>query len=237
MTTRSRLSGAFAATVLVMATMGTPAVAGSTSGNFMVRLQGTVVDPDSSANVSIAGAPLAGADAEVSTEVLPTATLTYFFNNNLALELFCCFASLDAKGKGAIAGVDLGDFWVFPPALTLQYHFDERGGWKPYVGAGVQYIHFFSEGRSTLPGAPKIDLDDALGFTLQAGVDVSLGGGWYLNADVKKTWIETDATWNSGLGLVSADVDIDPWIFSVGVGYRFDLGSVFGSRHEAAVLK
>lgn len=236
--TRNRLSGAVAAAVLAMAAAaGGPAEAGSESGNFMVRVQGTVVDPDSSAKVSIAGAPLAGADAEVSTEVLPTATLTYFFNDNLALELFCCFASLDAKGKGAIAGVDLGDFWVFPPALTLQYHFNDMGGWKPYVGAGVQYIHFFSEGRSNLPGAPKIDLDDALGFTLQAGVDVSLGGGWYLNADVKKTWIETDATWDSGLGLVSADVDIDPWIFSIGVGYRFDLADVFGARHEAAVLK
>lgn len=237
--TRTRLSGAVAAVLAaaVWAAAGGAANAGSERGNFMVRVQGTVVDPDSSAKVSVAGAPLAGADAEVGTEVLPTATLTYFFNDNLALELFCCFASLDAKGKGAIAGVDLGDFWVFPPALSLQYHFNDMGGWKPYVGAGVQYIHFFSEGRSSLPGAPKIDLDDALGFTLQAGLDVSLGGGWYLNADVKKTWIETDATWTSGLGLVSADVDIDPWIFSLGVGYRFDLADVFGTHGGAAPLK
>ena len=201
----------------------------------MVRLQGTVVDPDSSASVRAGGVPLAGADAEVSTEVIPTATLTYFFNRNLAIELFCCFAQFDAKGKGAIAGADLGDFWVFPPALTLQYHFDSVGGWKPYLGAGVQYIHFFNEGRSNLPGSPRIDLDDALGFTLQAGVDIPIGDGWYLNADVKKTWIDTDASWR-GTG-ITAGVDIDPWIFSLGVGYRFDIGNVFGSRHEAAVLK
>lgn len=237
MMTRNGLSAAVFAATVAMAIMSASANAGSESGNFMVRVQGTVVDPDSSANVAIAGVPDPAADAEVSTEVLPTATLTYFFNDNLALELFCCFASFDAKGKGSIAGAALGDFWVFPPALTLQYHFNDMGGWKPYVGAGVQYLHFFSEGRSNLPGAPKIDLDDALGFTLQAGVDVSLGDGWYLNADVKKTWIETDATWDSGIGLVSADVDIDPWIFSVGVGYRFNLSDVFGARHEAAALK
>ena len=39
---------------------------------------------------------------------------------------------------------------------------------------------------------PSVDIDDAVGFTLQAGVDVSLGGGWYLNADVKKTWLDTE---------------------------------------------
>ncbi len=228
--TRMTIAQAAAVAVLALTATAAPAMAGSESGNFMVRVQGTVVDPDSSANV--AGMP--DADADVSTEVLPTATLTYFFNNNLAVELFCCFATFDAKGKGGIAGADLGDFWVFPPALTLQYHFDPVGGFKPYVGAGVPYIHFFGEGRSPDLGS-KIKLDDALGFTLQAGVDVSLGGGWYLNADVKKTWIETDVSW-PGAG-VRADVDIDPWIFSLGVGYRFDIGNVFGARHEAAVLK
>ncbi len=29
---------------------------------------------------------------------------------------------------------------------------------------------------------PSVDIDDVVGLTLQAGVDVSLGGGWYLNA-------------------------------------------------------
>jgi outer membrane protein len=211
--------------------LATPAAAGSESGNFLVRVQGTVLDPDSSADV--AGLPTA--DAEVDTEVLPTLTLTYFLNKNLALELFCCFAKLEAEGtRGPIDGVDLGDFWVFPPALTLQYHFDNFGGFKPYVGAGVQYIHFFSEGRSDLPGNPKIDLDDAVGFTLQAGVDISLGDGWYLNADIKKTWIETDASWS---GVTTADVDVDPWIYSVGLGYRFNLEDVFGARQPATALK
>jgi outer membrane protein len=225
--TRARILGAVIACAWGMAASAALALAGSETGNFLVRVQGTVVDSDTSADVSIGGALVPGADAEVETEVLPTLTLTYFLNKNLAVELFCCFAHLEAEGKGAIAGTDLGDFWVFPPALTLQYHFDPVGGFKPYVGAGVQYIHFFSEGTSDL--GPKIELDDAIGFTLQAGIDYSLGGGWYLNADVKKTWIDTDANWGP---TVSADVDIDPWIFSLGVGYRFDL---FGPRESAAL--
>jgi outer membrane protein len=212
----------------------TPAAAGDYSGDFLVRLQGTVVAPDASADVDLGTGVVAGLDADVSTEVVPTLTLTYFMTNNLAVELFCCFAKHEAEGKGGLAGTDLGDFWIFPPALTLQYHFDSMGGFKPYVGAGVQYIAFFSEGSSDLGGA-KINLDDAFGFTLQAGVDVELGQGWYLNADVKKTWLDTEASWDGTP--VTADVDVDPWIFSVGVGYRFNLSDVFGARHEAASLK
>jgi outer membrane protein len=53
------------------------------------------------------------------------------------------------------------------------------GAWKPYVGAGVQYINFFDTGTgANALGAAKVTIDDAFGFTLQAGLDVSLGNGW-----------------------------------------------------------
>lgn len=206
-----------------------PSSAGDNHGNFMARVGVTVVDPDTEADVSVVGIGLIpGADADVSTEVIPSLTLTYFFNRNLAVELFCCFAKHDVDGKGVLAGVDLGDTWIFPPALTLQYHFDSMSGFKPYVGAGIQYIKFFGEGRATGLGGAEMEIDDAIGFTLQAGVDIPLGDGWYLNGDVKKTWIEADAKWANGA--VTADVELDPWIFTVGVGYRFNLSDVFGGR-------
>jgi len=218
-----------------------PAQAGDTQGNFMVRVLGTVVDPASDVkSVTANGAAIAGADADVSTEVIPALTLTYFFDSNWAVELFCCFSRHNIDGKGSLAGLgEIGDAWIFPPVVTLQYHFAGLGPVKPYVGAGVQYIHFFSEGTgANALGASKVDIDDAFGFALQAGADISLGDGWYLNADVKKVWLGTDVTWhNTGLGTVKADVDIDPWIISAGVGYRFNLEDIFGGRRSAAVLK
>jgi outer membrane protein len=210
-----------------------PASAGSDEGNVMVRVLGTVVDPDTDATVRAAGIVIPGADADVSTEVIPALTLSYFLNKNFAVELFCCFAKHEIDGKGSIAFLgEIADTWIFPPALTLQYHFTGMGAWKPYVGAGVQYIAFFDEGvGANLLGATSVSIDDAWGLTLQAGLDVSIGNGWSLNADVKKTWLDTEISWN-GTG-VRADADLDPWIFSVGLGYRFNL---FGHGAEAAPI-
>ncbi len=201
------------------------AAAGDYNGDFMVRAGVSVVLPDTDAKVYSAGALVPGADADVSDRWIPSATLTYFFTPNLAAELFCCFSKHDVDGKGALAGADLGDTWIFPPIVTLQYHFTGMGRIKPYVGAGVQWIHFFSEGRSSTLGA-KLDIDDAFGFALQAGVDVEIGSGWYLNFDVKKSFIDADASWKGTS--YTADVDLDPWIVSANVGYRFNL---FGPRY------
>jgi outer membrane protein len=213
-----------------------PALAGDDHGNFMIRGLVTVVEPDTDATVRAGGAVIPGANAEASTEVIPATTLTYFFSDNLAVELFCCFAQHEIDGKGAIAGLgEIADTWIFPPALTAQYHFNSGGRFKPYVGAGLQYIAFFDEGvGQNRLGATSVDIDDGLGFTLQAGLDLSIGNGWYLNADVKKTWLDTEINWN-GTG-VRADADLDPWIFSAGFGYRFNLSDVFGHRAQTASI-
>jgi outer membrane protein len=219
------------------------------SGNFMVRLQATGVfsqDEVSSLRTST-GADLKalGFDAEVSDRFLPTATLTYFLSKNLSVELFCCFShhEVDLKPPPAAAALagKVAEAWLFPPALTLQYHFDGMGAIKPYVGAGVQYIHFFGEktGSNTL-AATGVDIDNAFGVTLQAGVDIAIGRGWYLNADIKKTWLDTTATWRNSAVTNSdivAKVDIDPLIVSAGIGYRFNLEDVFGRRTSYEALK
>lgn len=242
---------AFAALAMTFGLTQT-ATAGDYNGNFMVRVLGAgVITQDKLSTLdSMSGLPVsnlkaAGFDASISDEVVPAATLTYFLNRNVALELFCCFAqhqvNVDAPaGLAALSG-KVAETWIFPPAVTLQYHFDGLGAFKPYVGAGAQYIAFFSEetGSNTLQ-ASKVEIDGAFGLTIQAGFDVAIGNGWYLNADVKKTWLDTKATWhNSAItgGDIVAKVDLDPLIISAGLGYRFNLEDLFGRRTSRDPLK
>ena len=222
------------------------------NGNFMVRLQAAeVFTQDHLKSLrSVSGAPVrdlenAGFNAVVSDQLLPTATLTYFFNKNLAVELFCCFSrhhvDLSAPPAFSTLSGKVAETWIFPPALTLQYHFDGMGAFKPYVGVGAQWIHFFNEGTgSNTLQSSGVNFQDAFGVTLQAGLDVAIGNGWYLNADVKKSWLGTTAIWqNSAVtgGNIAAKVDLDPLIVSGGIGYRFNLEDVFGQRSASAQLK
>ena len=143
--------------------MPSPPSAGSDDGKIGIKVLGTVVDPDTDATVRAGGAVIPGADADVSTEVIPALTLDYYFTKNISAELFCCFAKHSIDGKGTIANLgEIADTWIFPPALTLQYHFTGMGKWQPYVGMGVQYINFFDTGTGiNRLGATEVTIDDA----------------------------------------------------------------------------
>lgn len=230
-----------------------PAAAGE-DGKWMVKIQALGVFPDTKgANVVLPnglgalGAPAGTVlvdGADVSDAWSLGADIGYFLTPNISLNLICCFAQHDVETGGqlrqAIGEQKIGKMWIFPPAVTANYHFTGLGAWKPYIGAGVQYIHFFDEkptGTLAALGVNKLTVDDAFGVVLQAGVDVHLGGGWYANADVKKVFLETDATYKAGnVTVARANIDLDPWIVAAGVGYRFNLEDLF-RRGSSAPLK
>jgi outer membrane protein len=178
------------------------------------RLLSVVPDDDSSTITVIGG------KAEVDDAITADVDFSYFFCDNIAAELTLTVSPHDVEAKNTSAGkIDLGDVKLLPPTLTLQYHFLPDEKIRPYVGAGVNYTIFFDEDHG--PTAVGIDYDDAFGFALQAGVDIGLDEHWALNFDVKKVWLETDVSVDALGTTVKTDVDIDPWLFGVGLGYRF----------------
>jgi len=48
-----------------------------------------------------------------------------------------------------------------------------------------------------------------------------LKGSWYLNLDVKKVYVKTKAHTSSGATRVSTTVHLDPYIYGIGIAYRF----------------
>ena len=60
---------------------------------------------------------------------------------------------------------------------------------------------------------------DGVGYALQAGVDVATQDRWSINLDVKKIYFNTKADINAGT--LNSKVNLDPWVVSAGVGYKF----------------
>jgi outer membrane protein len=217
------------AALLVSVVAAMPAQAGDSNGNMQVKVgvTGLIFDDETTST----SANVAGLSAEVNDTVIPTLMLNYYLSKNWSVELFCCFAQLNVHDKSGVAGGGkLASTWVFPPMLTAQYHFDGMGAFQPYVGAGVQYIHYF-DSSSNIGGS--VDFRDSWGFVLQAGTDVDLGDGWSLGFDAKKVWEDTKLTYSLP---AYAEHDLDPWVLTANLGYRFNLSDIFGSR-EAVPLK
>jgi len=198
--------------------LATPAVAADfktkEAGDILLRVRGIGVVPDESSSISVIGGQV-----DASNDYVPEVDISYFFTDNIAVELIAATTKHDMKAEGTTLGtVDLGDVGVVPPVLTLQYHFLTDNQFSPYVGAGLNYMFFYNEDA---PGGTvtQIDYDNGLGYALQAGFDVAIEGNWSINADVKKVFFNTDVSINNGA--IAADVDLDPWIFGLGVGYRF----------------
>ncbi|PTX58366.1 outer membrane protein [Kordia periserrulae] len=189
----------------------------NTFKKWQVRARFISIIPNESASIEAIGG-----DVSISTAYVPELDFTYFFTENWAAELILGTANHEVEAVNTAAGnIDLGDVWLLPPTLTFQYHYP-IGDFKPYVGAGINYTIFY--GADEGPVADDVDYDNSFGFAFQAGFDYALSEKWFLNLDVKKILIQTDATVNANSALgatVGADVDINPLVIGFGVGLKF----------------
>ncbi len=205
---------------LVATLLSSTAALAQEQSPWQFRLRAVSVSPDESASIS----PIGG-DVDISSQVIPELDITYFFNDNISAELILGVTKHDVKAVGTSLGdVDLGSIWLLPPTLTAQYHFAPGTQFNPYIGVGANLTLFFSEDLPNGSPLASIDYDASIGPALQAGVDIKLDAdsAWFLNVDVKKVWINTDVTIDAGaLGTVTADTDVNPWLFGVGFGRRF----------------
>lgn len=206
-----------------VAAFAAPAMAQTTTawempkkGDFIVT--GRVTDVFSQADNAITTA--AGADTglkvDVGDSVMPTLGFTYFLTDHVAVEAILGTTKHDIRAQGPGTDALVHETWVLPPVVTVQYRPLSSGRVSPYVGAGVNYMLFYS-GKDK--NGFTVDLDNGFGYALQAGADIGIQGPWSLNLDVKKVWFNTDANINDGA--LKSEVDLDPWVVSVGVGRKF----------------
>jgi len=192
-------------------------VAYAQDGNspLLVRVRVILVEPDESSDITAIGG-----EATADSSIVPELDISYFLTANIAAELVLAVTPHDISARGTTVGdVDLGDVWLLPPALTLQYHIAPDAKIRPYVGAGINYTVFLDEDPGSV--ATDIDYEDGFGYVLQTGVDVGITDQLAINVDVKKLYLNTDVEIDALGTTVQADVDLDPWIIGVGAAYRF----------------
>jgi outer membrane protein len=181
------------------------AFAQAKEGPWMVRVRAVNVQ---SVNEDSTGLGLA-----VNNKTIPEVDISYFLNKNVAVELIL---TVPQQHNLSSNGADIGTLKQLPPTLLAQYHFD-LPGYKPYVGAGINFTRFSNV--ELLPSYSGVDTDrNSFGAAIQVGVDIPLSGNMYLNFDVKKVYMGTDIyAGTTNLGTFK----IDPVLASVGLGWRF----------------
>lgn len=193
---------------------------------WQVRVRGVAVMPDASATIEAIGG-----DVNISDSFIPELDFTYFFTENLAVELILGTTKHEAHTVGSdlspigggIANVDLGEVWLLPPTLNLQYHREVFENFKPYIGAGVNYTIFYDADDFTT--VKSVSYDNSFGISTQIGFDYMFFEKFFFNVDFKyiflKTDVEVDASNLADSLSIPAEVEINPMLLGFGVGMKF----------------
>ena len=218
-----------------------PSLSFAEAGDWVVRARAVNISPNEDSSLgktvnNLLGAPVMspGAELAVSDKVIPELDISYYITKNIAAELILALGthhnvSITEDTNSVVGNQSLGSVNLLPPTLTAQWHFNPDQLIDPYLGAGINYTLMLDRNAKGSAGAingNKIKIDrDSWGYVLQGGVDVNLKNGWLLNADIKYVNIETDvqlkgAATDNQWRKVDA-LDINPWVFGIGIGKRF----------------
>jgi outer membrane protein len=168
------------------------------------------------ANRSDGGGPLDLPDnaVHINRKAFPELDVYYTFTPNIVAELVLTYPQ---KQEVTLEGTDIGSFKHLPPSLVAQYHFLPGQVFDPYVGAGLNVTWITSV--HLLGG--EADLKKiSYGAALDIGGDINVDKRWFVNVDVKYIDpLQSDVS-VVGVGKVTT-AKIDPFLYGIGVGYRF----------------
>lgn len=200
---KKRLSGVLGLALILAMGFATVAKAEEDYKKFGIRVRAIYVKPDESTNFD-------AARVKISDDIIPELDLEYFFMKNLSTELIAGVTRNDIKVGGQFAG----STWLLPPTLTVKYHPLAGDTISPYVGFGLNVTFPFN---SKLNGVKDFSVDNSVGWAAQAGADIRIKGDLYFNIDYK--YINADTKMK--VAGKKYDLDLNPHLFGIGVGYRF----------------
>ena len=196
------------------------------AGDIIVRAGAVTVDPkEDSSRVKVGGVAQAGTAATLNSDTQLGLNLAYMLSDNWAVEVLAATPFEHDIGTKGLGGMELGSTKHLPPTVSVLYYpMASSSAFQPYAGLGINYTWMFDDKLSSeaeAAGFSGLDLDDSWGLAAQLGMDYMLSDKVMLNAQIRYIDIETTGTTYAGASKVSVDVDIDPLVYMVGLGYKF----------------
>jgi outer membrane protein len=198
-------------------------------GDLILRAGFATVSPDDSSSNIVVGGDL-GVNVAVDNNTQLGLNIAYFLTNNINVELLAATPFVHDVNFGVSdplsTGDQLGEVTHLPPTITVNYYFNDASSqFQPYVGAGLNYTIFFDEeftSANDAAGLKDLSLDNSFGLAAQVGADYLLNDEWFINGSIRWIDINTEASFNlNGVEGSVDSIEIDPWVYSVTLGYRF----------------
>ncbi|WP_417663427.1 OmpW family outer membrane protein [Pseudomonas sp.] len=201
------------------------------AGDIIIRAGAITVDPNEDSSGVKSSLGNLGGSATVESDTQLGLNFAYMMTDHLGIELLAATFNHDVGVhglQGGLAGLngDLGNVKQLPPTLSLIYYpLDNNYALQPYAGIGINYTAFYDSDTSSsaeAKGYSNLDLDDSWGMAAQIGADYMIDDQWMVNGQVRYIDIDTNAHADlAGVGTLKLNVDIDPWVYMVALGYKF----------------
>ena len=223
----------FATSLLALA-IAAPAVQAHQAGDIIVRAGAITVDTNESTSTVKLDRPTAanlGGKSTLGNDTQLGLNFAYMVTDNWGVELLAASPfkhDVSIKGTSvSAANGKLGSLKHLPPTVSAVYYpLDSKSAFQPYVGAGITYTWFFDESVGSSAKAAGFDnfrVKNTWGWAAQLGADYMLTDKLMINGQIRYIDIDTTAyVDNNALGVrAKVDVDVNPFIYMVGLGYKF----------------
>ncbi|MDO9451432.1 MAG: OmpW family outer membrane protein [Stagnimonas sp.] len=187
-------------------TMAPQIQAASDEGRWLVRGGISHVEPKAD------NGQLSVGNISVNPHFDPSLNVGYFVTPNWAVDVLL---ALPFEHEFSINGSKAGSTSQLPPTVSLQYHFLPSAKVQPYVGVGANLTLFMDE---QLRSGNELKLEPSVGLAAQVGLDIPLNAKWRVGFDARYIDIDSKASVD---GQDVGTVEIDPYVLSVNLGYRF----------------
>ena len=218
---------------LIALALAAPVAHAHQAGDFILRAGAITTAPnEDSGDIKLDGTKVGGTKATLDSDTQLGLAFAYMLTDHIGLELLAATPFQHEVGvKGLGAGLDgkLANIKQLPPTLSLQYYpMEPNSRFQPYAGVGINYTLFFDEDLSSArkqQGFSNLKLQDSVGIAGQLGMDYMLTDNLLVNASVWYVDIDTKATVDGpsalGYSKTKVNVEVDPWVYMVGLGYKF----------------